>query len=378
MIGNTSLTSSTRPDVTNRRCNRSAVLIAAAAVASMLLVALSSSAGAATPAVGLGTAAQYSVLAGTTVTNTGPSILNASLGVSPGSAAPGFPPGILLPPGVMHLADAPALQAKSDLTTAYNDAAGRPVTANLAANLVGLTLVPGVYRATTSLGLSGTVTLDGQGNQNSVFIFQIPSTLITSSASHVIVLNGAQACHVYWQVGSSATLGTASDFKGTVMALTSISVQTGATVQGRALARNGQVSLDNNVFSLPACTTTPAPAATSKSPTAKVTPPSNVGGGNTPTATGTAAGGAGNGAGLGAGGAGAPNGAGTGTRTGTGGGTGIGIGQSGSVGSPSLANTGVAPIGPLLGLGTLAMLAGVLLLAAGRVKRQIQNGRHAA
>jgi hypothetical protein len=283
------------------------------------------------------------------------------LGVSPGSAAPGFPPGILLPPGVKHLADAPAQQAKSDLVTAYNDAAGRPVTANLAANLVGLTLVPGVYKASTSLGLSGTVTLNGQGNQNSVFIFQVPTTLITSSASHVLVLNGAQACHVYWQVGSSATLGTASDFKGTIMALTSISVQTGATVQGRALARNGQVSLDSNVFSLPACTSTPTSTATTKAPTPRTTAPTAPGGGSA-TGAGGAGTGAGGGTGLGAGG--------------VGGGT--GTGTSGSIGTPTLAATGVTSMGPLLGLGALLLLVGGVLATVGRGKLRDQGPRHAA
>jgi hypothetical protein len=369
MHGNKTLPKTTRNATTVRKPRQRTAATVVAAAASVLLVglvSLSSSAYAATPTVGLGTAAQYSVLAGTTVTNTGPSILNASLGVSPGSAAPGFPPGTILPPGVQHLADAQALQAKSDLVTAYDDAAGRPVTANLAANLVGLTLVPGVYRAKTSLGLSGTVTLNGQGNQNSVFIFQVPTTLITASATHVSVLNGAQACHVYWQIGSSATLGTASDFKGTIMALTSITAQTGATIQGRALARNGQVALDDNVFTLPSCTTTPTSTATTKAPTVKTTAPSKAGGNASPSA------GTGGGVGLGAGGS--NGGAGTGGSAGSAG-SGTGIGESGSIGS--LASTGF-PVLPLFGLGTLLVLTGGVLVSMGRGKLPGRMPRHSA
>lgn len=248
---------------------RAAVAFAgtAAVVVLALSVAWLQPAFAAAP-VGLGTAAPYSVLAGTTVTNTGPSVLGGSLGLSPGSAITGFPPGIAA--DATHAADAVALQAQSDLTTAYNDAAGRALTSSVAGDLVGQTLVEGVYNSTGPLAVSGALTLDGQGNPNSVFIFQVASTLITASASSIVLTNSAQACNVYWQVASSATLGTASSFKGTIMALTSISVTTGATVEGRALARNGQVSLDTNVFTLPGCATATASASatTSATPTA--------------------------------------------------------------------------------------------------------------
>jgi hypothetical protein len=213
---------------------------------------------AATP-VGLGTSTSYSVLAGTTVTNTGPTTLEGDLGVSPGSAITGFPPGVST--GAIHAADAVALQAQSDVVTAYNNAAGQSLNTSVSGDLVGLTLTEGVYNSTSSLALSGRLTLDGQGNPNSVFVFQAASTLITDSASSIILINGAKACNVFWQVGSSATLGTASSFKGTILALTSITVQTGARVEGRALARNGQVSLDTNVFTTPACTTTPTTSA---------------------------------------------------------------------------------------------------------------------
>nr|WP_306629835.1 ice-binding family protein [Arthrobacter ulcerisalmonis] len=220
--------------------------------------------------VGLGKAASYSVLAGSAVTNTGPTTLQGDLGVSPGTAITGFPPGIV--GGSTHAADAVALQAQSDVITAYNTAAGQPLTTSVSGDLVGRTLTDGVYKSTSSLALSGQLTLDGQGNPNSVFVFQVASTLVTASASSVILINGAQACNVFWQVGSSATLGTASSFKGTILALTSITVETSARVEGRALARNGQVSLDTNVITSPAC----APAST--------TPPAATG---TATATST-------------------------------------------------------------------------------------------
>jgi len=243
--------------------NASRWTAAAAFVAVMctgLLASVPAGAAAAAEApVGLATAASYSVLGGQTVTNTGPSKLSGDLGVSPGTAIKGFPPGTV--GGAKHAGDAQAAKARSDLTIAYNDAAGRAKTASVAGDLVGKTLTSGVYKSTGPLALSGTVTLNGQGNPNAVFIFQIASKLTTASASHVSLLNGAQACHVFWQVGSSATLGTTSSFKGTIMALTSIAVQTGAHVQGRALARNGAVTLDNDIFTAANCGTTPTPSS---------------------------------------------------------------------------------------------------------------------
>jgi LPXTG-motif cell wall-anchored protein len=212
--------------------------------------------------VGLGTADSFAVLAGTTVTNTGPSVITGDVGVSPGSAIVGFPPGIVVG-GVFHAADAVALQAQNDTTTAYNDAAGRTMTAAAPADLAGQTLVGGVYTGPT-LGLTGTVTLDAQGDPNTVWIFQSASTLITSSSSVVSLINGAQACNVYWQVGSSATLGTNSTFVGTILALTSITANTDATIQGRLLARNGAVTLDDNTIIRPNCA---PPSTTTTSPT---------------------------------------------------------------------------------------------------------------
>lgn len=228
--------------------------------------------------VGLGTAGTYSVLGGAAVTNTGPTTLAGDLGVNPGTAITGFPPGLAA--GATHAGDAQAGQAQSDLTTAYNDAAGRAVTASVSGDLVGQTLSPGVYNSSGPLAVSGALTLNGQGNPNSVFIFQVASTLTTASASNIVLTNSAQACNVYWQVGSSATLGTASTFNGNILALTSITVTAGTTVQGRALARNGQVTLDTNVFTMPGCATaspSPSPTASpSPSPSATATPTATV------------------------------------------------------------------------------------------------------
>jgi LPXTG-motif cell wall-anchored protein len=223
--------------------------------------------------VGLGTAESFAVLAGTTVTNTNPSVISGDLGVSPGSAVVGFPPG-QVNNGTIHAADAVAAQAQADTTIAYNDAAGRATTGPASADLAGQTLVGGVYTGPT-IGLTGTVTLDAQGDPNTVWVFQAASTLITSPSSVVSLINGADPCNVYWQVGSSATLGTNSTFAGTILALTSITATTGANIQGRLLARNGAVTLDNNTITRPTCapptTTTTSPSSTTTSVPATTT-----------------------------------------------------------------------------------------------------------
>jgi hypothetical protein len=198
----------------------------------------------------LGTAASFGVLAGSTVTNTGPSVISGNLGLSPGTAVTGFPPGIVT--GTIDIADTAAATAQADLTAAYNNAASRTPSIPVTANLGGQILGPGVYSG-GALAITGTLTLDGQGNPNAMFVFQAASTLITSSASVVSLVGGANACNVFWQVGSSATLGTASVFAGTIMALTSITADTGATVTGRLLARNGAVTLDSNIITVVAC-----------------------------------------------------------------------------------------------------------------------------
>jgi hypothetical protein len=204
-------------------------------------------------AVPLGTAANFVVLAGSTVTNTGPTIISlGDLGLSPGSAVTGFPPGTLTSPAVMHVTDPTAAQAQLDLTTAYNYAAGLPGGAVLAGDMSGLTFTPGLYKTSSTVMLSsGNVTLDAQGNANAVFIFQIGSTLTTLGSTHVILAGGAQAKNIFWQVGSSATLGTNSFFMGTILALQAVTLDTGANLTGRALARNAAVTLDTSTVTGP-------------------------------------------------------------------------------------------------------------------------------
>ncbi len=215
--------------------------------------------------VGLGTAAPFAVLAGTpAVTSSGPTTISGDLGISPAAAVTGFPPGTVN--GTIHAADAVALQAKSDLAIAYNDAAGRtPATTVAGGTLGGKTLVAGVYSAGGStLGLTGTLTLDGQNDPNAVWIFQATSDLVTASSSTVRFINGASACNVFWQVTSSATLGSGSTFAGTILALTSITLDSGVTLNGRALARNGEVTLIDDTITRPTCssaTATPSPSA---------------------------------------------------------------------------------------------------------------------
>jgi hypothetical protein len=199
----------------------------------------------------LGSAAAFVILAGSTVTSTGGTSLTGDLGVSPGTAVTGFPPATLT--GAMHAGDPTSAQAMVDLTTAYQDAAGRTVApVTVAGNLGGLTLPPGLYKSTSSLAVSsGDLTLDAQGDANAVFIFQMASTLTMSSGRSVILSGGARAANVFWQVGSSATLGTTSVFKGTIMANQSITLNTGAALNGRALARIGAVTLAANSIVIP-------------------------------------------------------------------------------------------------------------------------------
>jgi len=212
----------------------------------------------------LGSAQRFAVLGGSTVTNTGPTTITGDVGVSPGTAVTGFPPGIVAG-GAIHAADAVAIQGQNDVVTAYNALASQACTFNLTGqNLGGMTLVPGTYCfPSTSAQLTGTLTLDAQGNSNSVFIFQVGSTLTTASNSTVREINGGNHCNAFWQIGSSATLGTGTTFVGNILALTSIALNTSTSVSGRALARNGAVTLDTNTISFAACgqpAATPVPA----------------------------------------------------------------------------------------------------------------------
>jgi hypothetical protein len=201
------------------------------------------------PGVPLGSAATFAVLASSTVTNAGATVVTGDLGVSPGTAITGFGPG-MVSDGAIHANDPTAQQAQAALGVAYGNAAGRTNPAAVPADIGGTTIAPGVYLAPTSLAITGNVTLDGRGNPNSVFIFQIPSTLTTAVNSSVTLINGQNACNVFWQVGSSATLNTATAFSGTIMASGSVSLGTGATVSGRAMAENGAVTMLSNTVTV--------------------------------------------------------------------------------------------------------------------------------
>jgi hypothetical protein len=199
--------------------------------------------------VSMAGASNLAVLAGSAVTNTGATNITGDLGLSPGTSVGGFPPGILN--GTLRINDEIATQAKLDLTAAYNDAAGRTSTdiVTLSGNLGGLTLTPGLYKSTSSLSISsGDLTFDAKGNPDAVFIIQIASTLTTTSGRKVILSGEASASNIFWQVGSSATFGTTSVFKGTIMAMQSITFNTGATLTGKALARNGGITMAGNTI----------------------------------------------------------------------------------------------------------------------------------
>lgn len=236
--------------------------------------------------VNLATVSPFVVLAGSTVTNEGPSVLNGDLGVSPGTELVGFGlPAVVN--GAVHENDAVAAQAQFDLGTAYDVAAGQPVAPadDLSGTDLGnRTLSPGAYRYNSDALLTGPLTLDAQGDPNAQFVFLIGSALTTESASSVNLINGASACNVHWKVGTSADLGTTTKFVGNLMALASISLKNAATVEGRMLARNGAVTLINNVLSAPIC-----PLVTPETPPGD-TPPTVAPTAGTGTGTGTGTG----------------------------------------------------------------------------------------
>ena len=335
-----------------------AVLVALMMTTAVLLSTGTSANAAIVPTVPLGTSANYAVLGASTVTNTGNSTLDGSLGLWPGTSITGFPPGKVLPPGTTDTTNAAALQAQLALTAAYVSAAGRPIDATTTANLANLKLGAGVYAGPSKspLSLTGPLVLDGAGDPRSVFIFQTNSSLITGSGSTVTLINGAQECNVFWQVGSSATLGTGSVFVGNILALTSITVNNSVTVHGRALARNGAVTLDNDTFTKPTCDLVPSTSGTGGSGSTPVET-----GGGTGLITGVGTTGTGTespGGGLVTTGTGTPGGGivTTGTGTGTGTGTPQGGGTTGTstrpvrpfrpAGGPPQALTPGAPGGP--------------------------------
>jgi hypothetical protein len=239
-------------------------LVVLTALAMLFAISYAPSQVLAATAPSLGAAESFAVLGASAVTNTGPSVIIGDLGIWPNNASSvtGFPPGSYS--GALHAADAVALQAQSDVTAAYIALAGQPVTQDLTGtDLGGLTLNPGVYHFSSSAQLTGTLTLDAQNNANSVFIFQIGSTLTTATDSSVVVINAPpNFCNKYWQVGSSATLGVHTAFQGNILALTSITLNTGASLSGRALARNGAVTMDDNLISPPLCGGTTPPTGT--------------------------------------------------------------------------------------------------------------------
>jgi type VI secretion system secreted protein VgrG len=255
-----------------------------------VLLATAAPASAAT-APSLGTAESFAVLGGQTVTNTGPTTIVGDIGVSPGSAIADS--GAITLTGATHVADGVALQAQSDTTTAYNVLAGEPCTASFTGTAVELgsqTLIPGVYCYSSSAQLTGALTLNGPG----VYIFKTGSTLTTAVGSSVSLIGGAEACNVFWQIGSSADLFGGTSFVGNVLALTSINMQSGASILGRALAQNGAVTLDTNTITSTSCaagitptatattvpgataTSSPAPGATPTAPPAGTTPTGSV------------------------------------------------------------------------------------------------------
>jgi hypothetical protein len=258
-----------RPETNTQRRSRLRPRLALTAVLAgtvLLIQPISGASAYDNPApVALGSAGAFTVLAGSTVTNTNETVVSAdagiggNLGVSPGSAVTGFPPGVVDPPGEIHAGDATAGTAQTSAVAAYNDAAGRTpdVVFDPVYDLGGESFTAGVYKAPTSLALTGSVTLDAEGNPDAVFIFQVGSTLVTAASSTVLLVDGAQACNVFWQVGSSATLGASSTFNGTIIALTSVSVGNAVDIQGRLLAGSGAVTLDGDTVNTPACAPEP-------------------------------------------------------------------------------------------------------------------------
>jgi hypothetical protein len=240
-------------------------------VSVITLIGFTSSPAFGVAAINLGNAKPDAVIAGTTITNTGNSVLTGDISLSPGTSIVGFPPGTAS--GTSDAGDATSLAAQTSATAAYGVAAGETPFTTLAGGTVGgLTLSPGVYTASSAMQLTGPLTLNAGGDASAVFIFQAGSTLTTASAASVVLEGGAQACNVYWQVGSSATIGSTTSFVGTILALASVTLNTGATVDGRVFAQTGAVTLDDNVITVPTCNALPAPTTTTTTTTPVSTP----------------------------------------------------------------------------------------------------------
>lgn len=265
-----------------RRSPRNLPVRIVAFLAVGLFVLLPTTAGAQLVPIDLGVAESFAVLAGQGVTNTvTPTVVTGDLGTHPNPAVTNFPPGMVN--GAIHQADAVALQAQNALVTAYNDAASRIPVTTIATELGGQTLPPGIYDSlsgTFEIVAGGTLTLDASGDPDGVFIFQMATTLVTFSGSNVSLIGSASPCNVYWQVGSSATLGTGSNFSGNILALMSIQVQSNAVVEGRTLARNASVTLDDATIDASACVTAGPGPSPSTSPSGSPGP-----GGSSPTPT---------------------------------------------------------------------------------------------
>jgi hypothetical protein len=278
------------PGARRARYGAASVATLVALFSAGLLVALVGGAQAASSAVPLGTADSFAVLAGAGITNTGPTTVSGDLGTFPTTTIVGAASVTIN--GTNHGGDGVTQQAKTDLVTAFNNAAGQGPTSPIAGDLGGQTLKAGVYKSSSSIGLTGALTLDAAGDPSAVFVFQAGSTLTTASGSSVNLINGAQSCNVFWEIGSSATLGTGSSFRGTIIAQTSITVTTAATVDGRVLARDGAVTLDTNTITKPTCsaaaTTSTAATTTAATTTAATTTAATTTAATTTAATTTA------------------------------------------------------------------------------------------
>ncbi|WP_430593201.1 ice-binding family protein [Humidisolicoccus flavus] len=250
-----SLNSTIQPPVSSRFPHRRSQLLGGILVlCTGAVIALSiQPAQAIASTIDLGVADSFSVLASASITNTGPSVLDQDIGLFPGTEVTGFPPGNV--EGEEHITDEVAQQAQADLLVAFNNAAGQDSDAALSGGIGGETLTPGVYTASSSLLLTGNITLDAQGDEDAIFLFQVGSALTTATSSSITMTNGGNGCNVFWQVGSSATLGTTTAFQGTILAGASISTGSGTTINGRALALGGSVTLINTNFTTGNCVT---------------------------------------------------------------------------------------------------------------------------